>query len=644
MKKKINQKEIKLGIQYREQDIDSIRAIDDKKRTAELSFSSELPVDRWFGSEILDHNSKSVRLNRLNNGAALLLNHDRDQQPGVVESAEIGKDKRGKAIVRFGNSSLAEEIFRDVKEGIRRLVSFAYRVHEMVLEKESDNGDLYRVTDWEPLEISIVSVPADPSVGIGREESGEKQKVKLRGYNMNDEEKQELERLKAEKAEREAKEKREREAREAKEREIKENESIQAKIKDGMEANKRRVDEILAMAESDLFKAYNLLPEALEAIKNGTTVEDFRKIAIDKMDKGKGAAVNTKMGNLGLSENEIQKYSLFRAINALITKDWSQAEFERECSVNLRKKLNKEGPGFTIPQDILSARLDTLMSPKQRSEFARADLTTTTAAGLVATQHLASSFIDILRNKARVIALGAISLSGLVGNVSIPKRTAAATAYWIAEGGDTTESSPTIGSVTMSPKTVSARVDMTRRIQLQSNPAIEALTIMDIAEVIALAIDLAALHGSGAAGQPTGLAGQSGVGDVDGVGFDWAAAVELETDVRAANGDIGVMAYLTNATINGLLKTREKSAGYPVFLNQDGRMNGYPVDVSNQVAASTIFFGVWNQLIIGFWSGLDIKLDETTLGDSGGLVIRAFQDCDIAVRQAAAFSLSDEVD
>ena len=144
-------------------------AVDEEARTVRLAFSSEAPYERWFGMEVLDHQTASVRMARLKDGAALLLQHDTDQHIGVVEAARIDASAgRGRATVRFGRGALAEEVFRDVVDGIRRHVSVGYIVHDMVLEARSGEDETYRVTDWEPLEISIVSVPADATVGVGR--------------------------------------------------------------------------------------------------------------------------------------------------------------------------------------------------------------------------------------------------------------------------------------------------------------------------------------------------------------------------------------------------------------------------------------------------------------------------------------------
>ena len=153
-------------------------SIDSESRTADLAWCSEIPYERWWGKEVLDCKPKSVRMERLTNKAALLLNHDYDKQIGVVETASLDRDKKGRARVRFSKSSLGEEVFSDVVDGIRTKVSVGYRIHDLVLETKEEEVSTYRVTDWEPYEISIVSVPADDTVGVGRGISGQPEKAK----------------------------------------------------------------------------------------------------------------------------------------------------------------------------------------------------------------------------------------------------------------------------------------------------------------------------------------------------------------------------------------------------------------------------------------------------------------------------------
>lgn len=146
--------------------------IDQEARTAWLSIASDRPYERWWGVEILDHSKGSIRDERLRSGAALLVGHDPADQVGVVEKFEITSGRKLRILARFGRSARAEEIWKDVLDGIRRNASVGYIIHDLVLEKQEDNVNTYRVTDWEPLEGSLVSVPADPSVGVGRNLQG----------------------------------------------------------------------------------------------------------------------------------------------------------------------------------------------------------------------------------------------------------------------------------------------------------------------------------------------------------------------------------------------------------------------------------------------------------------------------------------
>ena len=141
--------------------------VDVEKRTVALSFSSEEPVERWFGTEILDHSETSVDLSRLNDGAAVLVDHEGDQV-GVVEDAEV-KDRRGFALIRFSKGKRASEVFNDIVDGIRRNISVGYIIKSFEITEADKENKIYRATEWMPVELSVVGVPADATVGVGRD-------------------------------------------------------------------------------------------------------------------------------------------------------------------------------------------------------------------------------------------------------------------------------------------------------------------------------------------------------------------------------------------------------------------------------------------------------------------------------------------
>ncbi len=141
-------------------------AVDDRR--VSMSVSSENPVERQFGQEVIVHSENTLDLKFARSGnMPLLLDHDPERQIGVVESVSLDSSaRRLRATARFSRSQLAEEVYRDVIDGIRSNVSIGYRVRKM--ERDADRADLYRVTDAELLEVSIVSLPADQSVGTNR--------------------------------------------------------------------------------------------------------------------------------------------------------------------------------------------------------------------------------------------------------------------------------------------------------------------------------------------------------------------------------------------------------------------------------------------------------------------------------------------
>jgi HK97 family phage major capsid protein len=284
-----------------------------------------------------------------------------------------------------------------------------------------------------------------------------------------------------------------------------------------------------------------------------------------------------------------------------------------------------------------------MTAPRNKRDM---NITTDTAGGfLVGTQHMAGSFIELLRSKLVAAAAGVQIMSGLVGNVAIPKETADPTGYWIeTEGNPPTESQGTVGQVTLSLKNVAAWVDITRNLMKQSAPAADNIVLNSLVKVLARMIDLAVFHGTGANGQPTGIA-TAASGAFTGATFSWILAISALTDVMNANAEKPGMNWVCNPTSWGILKTREKgTAGYPVYLcGDDDKMAGFPVLTSTQITAAYLFFGDFMQAVIGEWGVLDINVDDKSLSTSGGIRIVGYQSVDVAVRQAGAFTLATDL-
>jgi len=605
-------RQIETGILQRSFNINQ-KAIDEESRTVELSFSSEEPYTRWFGVEVLDHREGSIRLGRLNDGGAFLADHDPEKQIGVVEKAWIENGK-GKALVRFSKSQMAQEYFQDVLDGIRSKVSVGYIVHKMRKEGEKEGVETFRVTDWEPLEVSLVAIPADATVGVGRSETELKNKTIIEGEEKM--EKENVEQVTEPKID----------VTEVQEKARKE------------ETN--RVKEIMAIG-----RKFNKMDVAEQFINDGKSVEEFKDVVLQDLGAN---PVGTKSAEIGLSKKEIKQYSFLRLITALANptdrKAQEAAAYEFECSRAVADEMRSTPKGAFVPYDVLARDLSV----------------SGTSGATVATNLAAGSFIDMLMNRLAIRQAGAQVIGGLVGDLAIPKQTGGATSYWVGEGAAVTESTPALGQVTLTPKTIGAFTDLTRKFIKQSSIDAEAFVRRDLARALALGIDLAAITGDGASDNPTGILNTSGIGLVvggtDGAAPTWAHIVELWQNVAVDNADIGTLAFLTNAKVVGKLMTTEKATNTaqfvcPSFPDANGitTFGGMKAITSNQVPSnldkgtsagvcSAIIFGNFSDLILGQWGTLDINVDSASLSTSGGIRVVALQDVDVAVRHPESFA------
>ena len=585
-------------------------AINEEARTASLAFASETPYERYWGIEILDITPQAMRQSRLRTGANLLVDHDSRDVVGVIESVEIGADRVARAVVRFGKSERAEEVWQDVRDGIRRNVSVGYMIHKAQLVEERDGVETFRVTDWEPFEVSLVSVPADPTVGVGRS---------LESTRDTGPDADPTATAPAAAAA----------------------PTLTTPSKEHIVSDVTTVDARNHAAE--ISKIAKGLPGgaemAMDAIQRGLTTEQFQAEALTKL-----ASAPLPTADIGLDKRETKRYSMLRVLNALANPGDAAAQraaaFERECSEAAAAKLGKQARGFMVPNEIQKRDLN---------------VTTATAGGnLVATDLLGGSFIDALRNAMVISGLGTRMLTGLVGNIAIPRLSGTGTAYWVAENTAPTESDQTIAQVTLSPKTVGAFTDISRRLLLQSSLDVEAMVQNDLAAILGLAIQQAAINGSGASNQPSGILTRvtpSVIGGTNGAAPTWANMIALESDVAVANADIGTLAYLTNAKVRGKLKSTSKVSGQNGFVWEQGDtpVNGYRTAVTNAVPSnlvkgssgavcSAIIYGNFADLVIGMWGALDLMVDPYTGSTAGTVRVVALQDVDVQLRNVVSFA------
>jgi len=590
--------------------------IDEEKRTVEIAFSSEEPYRRWFGDEILGHADGEVIMDFMASGRAPLLDsHDHGRQLGVIESARIDPDRRGRAVVRFSRNPAADEVFKDILDGIKGNISVGYRVLDMVLQESSDEkGDTYRVTSWQPLEASVVSIPADTSVGVGRSAETPLQ----RGVEMP-------------------------------------NENKPATTPEAVDPvairNETRAAEVLRIREiSALGKMHGYEEAAEKAIAEDKTLDQFRAYVLEALGKKGLTPVDVPDASVGLSEKETKAFSFVRAFRALANptdrRAQEEAAFEFEASEAVSKVLQRTAQGIMVPLEVM--KRDLVVG------------TPTAGGNLVATNLLAGSFIDMLRNAMALVRMGTTTLTGLVGDIAIPRQTGGATAYWVAESGDPTESQQAFDQVGMTPKTVGAFTDISRKLLKQSSIDVENFVRGDLARALALAIDLAGITGSGSNNQPTGVLNTSGIGLVvggdNGAAPEWADVVGLWSQVAQDNAAFGSLGFLTNTSVIGKLMTTEKATGTAQFVCKDfpdaqgmTSLAGSRCGVSNQVPAnltkgtadsicSAILYGNWADLIVGMWGTLDLTVDPYSLSTQGAVRIVALQDVDVAVRHPESFA------
>ena len=614
--------------------------VDEASRTMSFPFSSEEPCDMWYGEEVLSHKAGAMRQGARQTSMPLLFNHDRDDLLGVCESISLDGN-RGIATVRFGKDERGEWAMQQARDGVLVNASFMYRVFKFDVDQETE---VYTATDWEPYEVSLVTVPADPTVGVGRSVDDIPNAIAINAINQKSLSTTASAAIKEESM-------------------TSATPAAQAAPVVDEAAIRQSVqkDERLRVSEINALCAKHGLPtEARDAlIANGNSIEEARGSALDFVTR-QSVSKTAVLGNgfaPDLSDKEKEAYSMIRAINAQMSGDWKEAGLEREISQDIAKRMGKSTDGFYMPTNLQFA---------ERAQYAVGALGT--GGALVATNLLAGSFIEVLRNKSRVMGLGATVLSGLVGSVDIPRQTAATSYYWVGEGGTLTEAEATFDKVSLSPKHIGTYSMITRQMLQQSTPDIEMLVRADLIAQIALGIDAAALYGSGSgSSQPLGISAQSGIGSVVG-GANGAAItidnlIDLETALANANAPDDSLAYLTNAKVVGALKKLKSTTGQYLWTNSPngqrsatpGEINGYTVARTNQArsnltkgtssgVASEIYFGNWSELLIGEWGVLEIVPNpyDSTAYKQGGILLRAMQTMDIGVRHAASFSVMSD--
>jgi HK97 family phage major capsid protein/HK97 family phage prohead protease len=608
------------------------------KRTYSISFSSEYPADFNGVKEILCHDPGCCDLGRLRAGVVpLLYNHDHNRIIGRVLTGEIDPETRkGRAVIVFSDSEEGRLRQAQFEEDILVNVSFGYSVHQWVPQGEKR----VFVTNWEPYEISLVSVPADPQVGKYRAYPGT-----VEGETVPDSETMTTTATEETRAPAIASDP------VVDPREIREKEML-------------RVRAIMGLGEkwkSRYGEKSTKLADTL--ISEGISLEHARSKFLDIMDEEPIHPIaGASQDPLGLTKKEQKSYSIIRALQSQITQNFDGAGFEMECSRALAQQLGKPANGFYVPiadLDVTPVRSRGML--QQRAPY---QTSVANAAGnLIETVLDTSNFIDMYRNASVFLNLGVRVLGGLQGNVDIPKRLTGSTSYWIAENAAPTESNGTFGLVSLRPKGLGILSSFTRLMTLQSSMDMENLIREDFALTIATEIDKVICNGSGTGGQPRGILNTSGIGSValgtNGGAPTWDSLIDLETALSVQNALMAMPSYVTNSKGVGALKKIKDTTGAPLWNGPDagltpgtpGRVNGYGITFTQNVPGnltkgtgtnlSAILFGNFRDMFMGTWGpALDIEVNPYSSPEfqAGTFLIRGLLYADLAVARAQSFA------
>jgi HK97 family phage major capsid protein len=609
---------------FREAQVELVRTGEGENavETVRLSVSSEAPYYRaWMwdartkdyikGYEVLGHADGEIDFTRMKDGLVIQDTHWGDQI-GLMRNPEI-KDGKLCGEVEFCCGERAQEIKRDAIAGLRRNMSVGYRVQEYKLVGEAEDGEpIYRAVKWMPHEASFVNCPADTAVGVGRSAAEEENPT---GGVPAVVEKEETKSMKPE-----------------------------------------QVVECFRLA-----KAGNVEhAEVDELIKSGKSFDEIRETLVGKLEKYqqelREKAAKPAMPTPGETKSIVdektkteikQRYNLANVMRSLAGDTTVDIGYEREMSQEFEAKSGRKAQGIIIPDFIRAGET-----------FGVGSISGQVAGNgnnVVATNLLAGNFVEALRDALHLSSAGMQTLSGLVGDIAIPKG-GKVQASWISqENGDATKTTPTLGQISATPHTCGAYIDLTRKLLLQSSIDVQGFCVRELVYAIAWALEAAGFNGSGNDGQPAGLLGKIGAANT--VAFaagapTLAKVLEMVTKIDEANGHLGAQNFVGRPSVWALLggtidwtavageggTVAGVTSGKHLLDTATNTMQGYPFIKSNIAPAKTLLFGDWSQLMLCLWSGTDLLVDQYSQCTKGALRVVALQDADFIVRQTEAFS------
>lgn len=608
--------------------------------TLAASLASDEPYAREWGTEILDCRPESVDLSRAKDGLPLILHHDKTRLAGRIFGVYAdGHRVRGSKVTFFDNEHGREA--RALALGGHREMSIGYAIEK----SRAEPGGVLRATRWRLLEASIVAVPADVTVGLGRSTTFESTST------------MEHDHVAAGNAGA---------AGEAGTQDHQLSRSQRRQLGQSDAAERERIRRITDTAAA--FKDWVGAEQVAVAVREGYSAERFNEVIMDRMKSGT-TDITTLVGvggpayvrNAGDPENYAQRYNIGRAVMAQIDPAayMRAAGFEAEISRELQRSSPVQTDGLLVPYGAF-------FSPLRRDMLAG---TSNLGGSTVATDIPAAEWIEALRARSVAIKMGARMLAGLDRPVTLPKKSATTTVGWLSEVSDAGETEPNTTGVALTPKRVGAYTEVSKQLMITSVVAVQNIVRDDLQESVLQELDRVAMLGTGSSNEPRGIKNTSGIGSVvggaNGATLIWQHLLDLEAAVDNANALVnpGMAGYAINGATRSYLKRTPKHATLSEGLimgdkpnDADGfnQLNGYRAAVSGKLPStltkgssgavcSLLIFGDWSQLVIAtFGPGVEIIIDPYTLAKSAQVRITANLFADVGLRHAAAFATMDD--
>jgi len=605
--------------------------------TYEVAVSSETEVTRygWFEKwrEVLGHSSGEIDMARFKSGRAAVLEEHDGPPIGVIESARVGADNVLRAIIRFSQSTRGQEVENDVKAGIRANVSVGYIPKRARMEEENEEqGDLWRVTKWEPVELSIVGIPADATVGVGR---SAKDDPAFPPVEIEVHENREVRTMKTKSVRGpdgtiiEVPETDERAAVSPREAELEAEEKRRSALLELGTSSKVPLAKVRGWIDSNIS-----LEQALRQL--------LEERATRSADPAPGADPE-----LWMARKDRSAYSLCRAVlGASDIREGKSNLFtglEREVDQELGKTFTRQRGGVLVPLTLgVSRRTMETGAPSKGIELVNEEQ---------------QPMIELLRNRIAAVRLGARVASGLSGPIYFPKQTSAVVAQWLGEnpGTPVALSDPGLGVLQMTQKTLMSQVKFSRQLLIAAAFDTEQWLRSDITLQHVLAVDFAVFHGLGAGPEPIGVYKAGGVSSTAvGGAMDYSKVLDAQGKVAAKNADVGALGWVMHPTMATNLKGKARFANTdtPVWEGtyDDGRVGGYGAIATNQISNTMTgseriggaeiggIFGNWNDVIIGLWGAIELIVDPFTLAGYGLLQITGYQGADTGIRHGESFT------